>query len=100
MVYFWNTMRILRMKYTTVQTKKVQLAVKEKAEAYAKKAGYTSLQDVIRLFIIDLAKGRFPLGVNWGDALDPEVQESIDQIKKGNFKVIRPDQSISEVLND
>ena len=87
------------MKTTVVQTKNVAIDVKERAEKRAVEAGYNSIQDVIRIFLIDVANGRFPLKLAWGDGLDPEVQKSLEDYRNGRYTTIAPNEDIDKILS-
>lgn len=86
------------MEYVTVQTKNVRKDVKERAELAAKEAGFSSLQDVIRLAIVNIASGN--LDINFG--LSPRqvisLKKSISDYKKGNYTVLTPNTSLSEQI--
>lgn len=86
------------MSTVTIQTKNVDVKIKNKAEKVIKDAGLSSLQDVIRIMIIDIANGRLPLRIDWGTVKDEELKESIQDYKDGKLTKIKAGQKLSEVI--
>ena len=86
-------------KTVTIQTKNVDLEIKKKAEKVVKEAGMSSLQDVIRIIIIDIAEGRMPVRMAWGStAKDPEIRESLEQYMRGEYTTVKPGQKLSDAI--
>lgn len=87
------------MKTTTIQTKNVDVKIKEKAEQVAKSAGFSSLQDVIRIVVIDIAQGELPLKMDWRRRpRDPELREALDDYSAGKYATLDPDKTLSEQI--
>jgi len=84
-------------KKVTIQTKNVDVEIRDKAEKVVREAGWSSLQDVIRIMIIDIANERVPVRMAWGAALDPEVRKSIEDYKAGRVYTLKKGQKISDV---
>lgn len=84
------------MKTITLQTKNIKEETKERADKLAKELGYTSIQDVIRLFIEDFSHGRIDLKRDWGLGLNPEIREAFQEYKDGKLVDIDPDKDLIE----
>lgn len=80
----------------TLQTRGVSVDLKEKAEKRAEKDGFSSFQDVIRLFVKLYAENGFA-GISWGAGLDKDVIKSIEDYKKGNTITLHENQKLSEL---
>jgi hypothetical protein len=85
---------------TTIQIKNVKIDVKEKAEKRVKEAGFSSLQDVIRLMVIDISKGRFPLTMSWSVANDAELTKALDDFKNGRYKTANTAKGLDSILDE
>ena len=86
------------MDTVTVQTKNVDVKIRDKAEKIAREAGFSSLQDVIRIMIIDIANEQLPINMNWGAANDPEVRQAIEEYKQGKYSVLKKGQKITDTI--
>jgi len=88
------------MDTVTVQTKNVDVKIRDKAEKIVREAGFSSLQEVIRVMIIDIANERLPVSMDWGAAKDPDVRKSLKEYEEGKVVRVRPGQKLSEALLD
>lgn len=87
------------MSTITLQTTNISVKTKKKAEKRAQSEGYSSIHEVIRLFLHDYAYGK-PLRVAWGAALDPEVQKALRDYERGEYTEVKPGELLSEKLLD
>ncbi len=87
------------MDTVTVQTKNVDVKIRDKAEQVVRKAGFSSLQEVIRVMIIDIANERLPVSMDWGAAKDPDVRKSLREYEEGKVVRVKPGQKLSDTLN-
>jgi len=88
-----------RSKKITLQTKGISIGLKKQAEAQAEQDGFTSYQEVIRLFTKLYANGGFPMNITWGAGLDKDVQKSLKDIREGSLTELPLDKDLSDVIN-
>ncbi len=87
------------MKTITLQTKGISLAVKKKADKVAKKKGYNSVQDVVRMFVNDFANEKTDIKRTWGAGLDPEVQEALAEYRRGETHLLDLNLPVEEAMD-
>ena len=86
------------MSSVTIQTKNVDTEIRDRAEKIVREAGLSSLQDVIRVMVIDIANGRLPVRIDWGVPKDPEVRKSIKEYSQGQFTTLKKGQKLSNSI--
>lgn len=85
------------MSNVTVQTRNVDVEVKKKAESVVKKFGFSSLQDVIRIFIYDISRERVDLGINLAFK-DQKLEVALEEVRSGKVIKLPRGKKISELL--
>lgn len=79
----------ITMKTTVVQTKNVDIKIKEAADKRAREEyGLTSVQDIIRIFLRDFASGDINLNTSWGVGNDPEIKKAMEDYYSGKGKTL------------
>jgi antitoxin component of RelBE/YafQ-DinJ toxin-antitoxin module len=86
------------MDTVTVQTKNVDAEIRDKAEKIVRKAGFSSLQEVIRIMIVDIANERLPVNMDWGAARDPDVRKALQEYEEGKVTRVKKGQLLSDAL--
>jgi hypothetical protein len=81
------------MKTITLQTTGVPLKTKQKADKRAKKEGFNSVQDLVRIFLKDYSEGRYEVSLNLR-ARHPEVRQSLDEYERGEYIEVNPNKDI------
>src|SRR3989344_6732190 len=87
-----------------IQTRGVNLKLKQAAEKAATKQGFNSLQDSIRVFIAQLASGKVEISINsniW--SITPEMEKEYDQDYQSYIKNPQKQKSFTssrKLIND
>ena len=80
--------------------KKLKLEGDRVAEEY----GFGNIQEFFRVFLSNLINGKasidLHIGESWGDGLDPDIIEALEEYKQGKGKIIKPTDDISKILED
>ncbi len=89
----------MKQETTTIQTKGVSIDVKEKADQNAKAAGFSSIQDVLRIIIIDIANGELPLKIDWSYKRRKAIREALDDYERGDYIEYDSSKPLSEQID-
>ncbi len=84
--------------YTTLQIKNVDVSAKEKAEKFAKTAGFTSLQDVLRLFIIQISSEKIDINLEIKLHQDEVIENAVQEYLDNKFRVVPPTENFTDKL--
>lgn len=87
-----------KAKDITLQVRGINSSVKEKAEKVAKKSGFSTLQDAIRVFVADLAQGeriQTNMKVEYASPkLQKTINEAMEEYRRGEYITLESDEDI------
>lgn len=79
--------KVKKVKKTiTLQTRGIDIEVKEHAEKVAREKGFSTLQDAVRLFVHQMAER----------SLDFRIEMALQQYENGEYITIKPGENIRE----
>lgn len=84
---------------TTIQTRGVEVEVKERVDDIARMEGLDGLQGLVRVFLRRVASGKIHVSDVFEGSLGHEVEEAFSEYEQGKGKVIEPQEEIEEAFN-
>ncbi len=87
----------MKAKYVTLQTRNIPIDVKERAEANAREAGFSSLQDYVRVMVRNLSIVNVPVKIDVSLHNDPEFLKAMKDVREGRVYSLTPNPNLNLV---